>query len=61
MTSARSLHVNTPLRDSVPLSKVAGTNVYLKLDNAQPTGSFKIRGIGHLCKTVRTLSGSGKG
>ncbi|XP_048677048.2 L-serine dehydratase/L-threonine deaminase-like isoform X3 [Caretta caretta] len=51
MTSVRSLHVNTPLRDSVPLSKVAGTNVYLKLDNAQPTGSFKIRGIGHLCKT----------
>ncbi|TFK04717.1 motor neuron and pancreas homeobox protein 1-like [Platysternon megacephalum] len=51
MTSARSLHVNTPLRDSVPLSKVAGTDVYLKLDNAQPTGSFKIRGIGHLCKT----------
>ncbi|XP_044845769.1 L-serine dehydratase/L-threonine deaminase-like isoform X2 [Mauremys mutica] len=51
MTSARSLHVNTPLRDSVPLSKVAGTNVFLKLDNAQPTGSFKIRGIGHLCKT----------
>uniref|UniRef100_A0A8C8R7B6 L-serine dehydratase/L-threonine deaminase n=1 Tax=Pelusios castaneus TaxID=367368 RepID=A0A8C8R7B6_9SAUR len=51
MTSARSLHVNTPLRDSIPLSKVAGTTVYLKLDSAQPTGSFKIRGIGHLCKT----------
>ncbi|ELK15485.1 L-serine dehydratase/L-threonine deaminase [Pteropus alecto] len=32
------------------LSKVAGTSVYLKMDNAQPSGSFKIRGIGHLCQ-----------
>ncbi|XP_054852893.1 L-serine dehydratase/L-threonine deaminase-like [Eublepharis macularius] len=51
MTTAQSLHVNTPLRESIPLSKVAGTKVYLKLDNAQPSGSFKIRGIGHFCKT----------
>ncbi|XP_053558128.1 L-serine dehydratase/L-threonine deaminase [Bombina bombina] len=47
----KCLHLDTPLRDSVPMSKLAGTTVYLKLDNAQPTGSFKIRGIGHLCKT----------
>ncbi|KAL0979404.1 hypothetical protein UPYG_G00184610 [Umbra pygmaea] len=45
------LHVATPLRESLALSKVAGTSVYLKLDSSQPTGSFKIRGIGHLCKT----------
>ncbi|XP_068127590.1 L-serine dehydratase/L-threonine deaminase [Hyperolius riggenbachi] len=51
MAEIRSLHLNTPLRDSVPLSKLSGTKVYLKLDNAQPTGSFKIRGIGHLCET----------
>ncbi|XP_069475332.1 L-serine dehydratase/L-threonine deaminase-like [Ambystoma mexicanum] len=51
MPCQRSLHVDSPLRDSVPLSKRAGTSIYLKLDNAQPTGSFKIRGIGHLCKT----------
>ncbi|XP_077317402.1 L-serine dehydratase/L-threonine deaminase-like isoform X2 [Lithobates pipiens] len=51
MAEIRSLHLNTPLRNSVPLSKLSGTKVYLKLDNAQPTGSFKIRGIGHLCKT----------
>lgn len=51
MNCKDSLHVNTPLRESIPLSKVAGSRVYLKLDNAQPTGSFKIRGIGHLCKT----------
>ncbi|XP_058889341.1 L-serine dehydratase/L-threonine deaminase-like [Acipenser ruthenus] len=51
MSSKASLHTVSPLRDSVPMSKEAGTTVYLKLDTAQPTGSFKIRGIGHLCKT----------
>ncbi|KAJ3603716.1 hypothetical protein NHX12_028457 [Muraenolepis orangiensis] len=45
------LHVATPLRESLPLTKVAGTPVYIKLDSSQPTGSFKIRGIGHLCQT----------
>uniref|UniRef100_A0A8C8JJ47 L-serine ammonia-lyase n=1 Tax=Oncorhynchus tshawytscha TaxID=74940 RepID=A0A8C8JJ47_ONCTS len=52
-----SLHVATPLRESLALTKVAGTSVYLKLDSSQPTGSFKIRGIGHLCKTVRGNAG----
>ncbi|XP_053313082.1 L-serine dehydratase/L-threonine deaminase-like [Spea bombifrons] len=51
MPESGCLHLDTPLRDSVPLSKLTDTTVYLKLDNAQPTGSFKIRGIGHLCKT----------
>uniref|UniRef100_H0XD99 L-serine dehydratase/L-threonine deaminase n=1 Tax=Otolemur garnettii TaxID=30611 RepID=H0XD99_OTOGA len=50
MTSGEPLHVKTPIRDSMALSKVAGTSVYLKMDSAQPSGSFKIRGIGHLCK-----------
>ncbi|XP_051828807.1 L-serine dehydratase/L-threonine deaminase isoform X1 [Antechinus flavipes] len=49
--SQEPLHVKTPIRDSMALSKVAGTTVYLKMDSAQPSGSFKIRGIGHLCKT----------
>ncbi|KAF0872075.1 L-serine dehydratase/L-threonine deaminase [Crocuta crocuta] len=51
MTSGEPLHARTPIRDSMSLSKVAGTCVYLKMDSAQPSGSFKIRGIGHLCKT----------
>ncbi|XP_004690759.1 PREDICTED: L-serine dehydratase/L-threonine deaminase [Condylura cristata] len=51
MSSREPLHVKTPLRDSMSLSKVAGTSVYLKMDSSQPSGSFKIRGIGHLCKT----------
>ncbi|XP_045700231.1 L-serine dehydratase/L-threonine deaminase [Phyllostomus hastatus] len=51
MPSREPLHVKTPVRDSMALSKVAGTSVYLKMDSAQPSGSFKIRGIGHLCQT----------
>lgn len=34
----------TPLVRSQALSELAGTNVYLKLENLQETGSFKIRG-----------------
>ncbi|KAM9393080.1 L-serine dehydratase/L-threonine deaminase-like [Pholidichthys leucotaenia] len=51
MNNYQPLHVVTPVRQSLALSKVAGTSIYLKLDSSQPTGSFKIRGIGHLCKT----------
>ncbi|EAW98056.1 serine dehydratase, isoform CRA_c [Homo sapiens] len=50
MMSGEPLHVKTPIRDSMALSKMAGTSVYLKMDSAQPSGSFKIRGIGHFCK-----------
>ena len=38
------LHVQTPLIYSAPLSKVAGRPVFLKLENTQPSGSFKLRG-----------------
>lgn len=51
--TGETLHVKTPVRESMTMSKVAGTSVYLKMDSAQPSGSFKIRGIGHLCKTVQ--------
>jgi L-serine/L-threonine ammonia-lyase len=44
------LHIRTPLIESRPLSKVTGTKVFLKLENTQPTGTFKIRGIGNLCQ-----------
>ncbi len=46
----KHLHVNTPLIESTPLSLNAGRKIFLKLENTQPTGSFKIRGIGHLCQ-----------
>ncbi len=35
---------HTPLEHSVLLSKMTGANVYLKLENWQLTGSFKLRG-----------------
>lgn len=34
----------TPMRESPQLSTELGGRVYLKLENTQPTGSFKIRG-----------------
>lgn len=55
MSSSHPLHIHSPLRESLDLSKVAGIPVYLKMDSSQPSGSFKIRGIGHLCKAVRDL------
>ncbi|KAF2281051.1 tryptophan synthase beta subunit-like PLP-dependent enzyme [Westerdykella ornata] len=39
--------VETPLRESYALSQAAGCRVFLKLENLQPSGSFKSRGIGH--------------
>ena len=48
-----SLHIRTPLIESLPLSKRWGKQVFLKMENLQPTGSFKIRGIGLLCQTGR--------
>jgi len=35
----------TPLEYSYPLSQLSGANVYLKLENYQVSGSFKIRGV----------------
>lgn len=49
---AKPFHLNTPLLESVGMSKRAGTTVYLKMENSQPSGSFKIRGIGHFCQQV---------
>lgn len=45
-------HTVTPLLESWALSQVAGTTVFLKCENVQPSGSFKIRGIGHFCQEV---------
>ena len=45
------IHVETPLIESLPLSRVGARRVWLKLEALQPCGSFKARGIGHLCRT----------
>ncbi|XP_018583030.1 serine dehydratase-like [Scleropages formosus] len=52
MSDSDTFHINTPLLESLELSKRAGTTVFLKMDNGQPSGSFKIRGIGHLCQKI---------
>lgn len=44
------LHIETPLIESIPLSNDLQKPVYLKMDNMQIPGSFKIRGIGRLCQ-----------
>jgi L-serine/L-threonine ammonia-lyase len=48
-----SLHINTPLIESRPLSEAANCTINLKLDALQPCGSFKLRGVGHACETHR--------
>ncbi|KAK8761564.1 hypothetical protein V5799_027171 [Amblyomma americanum] len=51
--ASRPLHVRTPLLESVPLSQIYGQRVYIKMDNVQPSGSFKIRGMGVLCQDAK--------
>jgi len=53
----RPFITHTPLIPSPFLSEVSGANVWLKLENQQPTGSFKVRGA--LSKIGR-LSGEQK-
>lgn len=42
----------TPLNISNNLSKMAGANIYLKLENMQRTGSFKLRGAYYAMKKI---------
>ena len=47
----------TPLHNKTPLitKQTPSLNIHLKLDNHQPAGSFKIRGIGNMCqKAIQT-------
>ncbi|AIR90923.1 pyridoxal-phosphate dependent enzyme [Pseudomonas cremoricolorata] len=46
-----TLHINTPLLESRPLSQATGRRIWLKLDALQPSGSFKLRGVGHACES----------
>jgi L-serine/L-threonine ammonia-lyase len=45
------LHTQTPLIKSEPLSQKLCRSVWLKMESAQPIGSFKLRGIGNACAT----------
>jgi L-serine/L-threonine ammonia-lyase len=59
------LHIATPLLQSRRLSLLSQRTVWLKFEALQPTGSFKIRGIGALCEELaregkaRLVSSSG--
>jgi L-serine/L-threonine ammonia-lyase len=55
VSNSSNLYLQTPLLQSTCLSNRFGYNVYLKLENVQPAGSFKIRGIGNRCKKVGIL------
>lgn len=45
-----SVHIETPTFESVPLSKQFGLDIALKMEAFQPSGSFKMRGIGALMR-----------
>ncbi len=59
------LHIETPLFASRPLTLRSGKEIWLKFESMQPTGSFKIRGIGQACQSFvrqgakRFISSSG--
>ena len=44
------LHIVTPLLESQTLQHQLNKTVYFKLEALQPSGSFKLRGIGRLCQ-----------
>jgi L-serine/L-threonine ammonia-lyase len=46
-----TLHIETPLLQSRALPSQPGQRIWLKMDALQPSGSFKLRGIGHACET----------
>lgn len=45
-----TLHISTPLLEHRSLSARLGKQVWLKMESSQPSGSFKLRGIGLLCQ-----------
>ncbi|EKD18949.1 serine family amino acid catabolism- protein [Drepanopeziza brunnea f. sp. 'multigermtubi' MB_m1] len=49
---SENLWTRTPVVESSALSTAAGCRIFLKLDNLQPSGSFKYRGISHLMKSA---------
>ncbi|KAK5441935.1 catabolic L-serine/threonine dehydratase [Exophiala xenobiotica] len=54
MASIKKPWIETPLLESSILSKIAGCRIFLKLENLQPSSSFKSRGIGNaMLKAIR--------
>lgn len=53
MVMVNRLHHVTPLFYAHRLSAALGKHIHFKMDCYQPTGSFKIRGIGRFCQQAR--------
>ena len=43
----KQLHINSPLIEALSIGKKLKARVWLKMESSQPSGSFKIRGIGY--------------
>jgi L-serine/L-threonine ammonia-lyase len=54
-----ALHIATPLLPSNAFDPGPGQQVWLKMETLQPSGSFKLRGIGHACE-VYAARGAGR-
>lgn len=60
-----ALHIQSPTLHSQPLSTRCHKHVWLKMEALQPSGSFKIRGVGAVCEAQarqgkrRLISSSG--
>lgn len=50
MAQTKALHHRTPLLAHRELSRQLNKSVWLKMENTQPSGSFKMRGIGMFCQ-----------
>jgi len=48
-----ALHLVTPVLDSTPLTRASGVPTWVKVESLQPTGSFKIRGVGRACEEAK--------
>jgi L-serine/L-threonine ammonia-lyase len=44
------LHIETPLIESAYLARNLNAQIWLKIEALQPSGSFKLRGIGQVCQ-----------
>ncbi len=53
------MHIKTPLIRSSFFSRMADSDVWLKMESLQPVGSFKIRGVGHACSHYASRGAKG--
>jgi L-serine/L-threonine ammonia-lyase len=59
LSAQAALHIATPLLVSLPLSERTGCEVSLKMEALQPSGSFKLRGVGLACQ-ARVAQGANR-